>query len=132
MFFAAFDAYLQYTTKSIGQVFFGEGMIGTAFQTGIDHIFYCRMFLQPLGKGQCIVAMPLSPKGKRFNSLQQEEGIEGRLRGTIITQPFNTGTDDECNVCLAVALLEANTAPDFELIAEAVGVSVDRATTSIA
>src|SRR5882724_701155 len=53
-----------------------EIVLRMRFQTGITHRFHFRLLFQPARDLDCICAVPLHAKGKRFQASQRKETIE--------------------------------------------------------
>ena len=53
------------------------------------------MFLKVLSERKCVIAMPLTPQTKRFNTLEEEECSKGIERRTEVTEKLSSDSDRE-------------------------------------
>src|ERR1700677_4869670 len=78
---AAADAERKNGAASTGQVLFRERVIGAGSETGILDPGHARVLAQPLGYGQCVLAVLLHAEAERFDPLQKEKGVKGTEAG---------------------------------------------------
>ena len=90
----AFDAKTENGPEPMLQVLPGQGMGGVAREAGIVHPIYRRVRFQELGHLQGVVAVPLHPQGEGFNSLQNQESVEGAQGRTDVAEKLDARLDD--------------------------------------
>ncbi len=90
----ALDPKAEHGSRALGHVFLREGMVGTRGQRGIGDPVDLRMRLKELGNGQGIGRVTVHAHAESFNTLQKEEGIEGREGGPDVAQTFDTRLND--------------------------------------
>ena len=92
---AAFDFEGEYRAGSVGEVTLVEGVVGVVGQSRVVDLFYLGVTDQEIDYPQGILDMALNPQREGFESLQQQEGIEGADGGTGVAQNDGPYAGDE-------------------------------------
>ena len=91
---SAFDAKTENCPEPVLHVLLGQRVGGVAGEAGIVHPIYRRVRFQELGHLQGVVAVPLNPQGEGFNSLQNQESVEGAQRRADVAEQLDAHLDD--------------------------------------
>ena len=101
------------------QVFPGRGMAGMPRQAGIVDPVRQGVVPEKFRHGEGVFRVPLLAQGQGFQSLEEEEGIEGTQAGPEIPEQFHPGLDDKGDVA---RLGEgAENFPEFHAVVAGIG-----------
>ena len=91
--FIAFYLKRENATAAVGEIFIVKGVVGVRRQRGMVHAAHLRVGGEELHHLQGILNVPLHAQRQRFQTLQQDKGIERGNRRACVAQ------DDGTNAC---------------------------------
>src|ERR1039458_6537593 len=93
---ATLDSERNQRSPSCGHIFLRAGVIGARLKSGIVDPLDARVLLEVLCHGKRVLRVPLEAEVQRLDTLQQQEGVEGRERRAGVAQPLDARLEDEC------------------------------------
>ena len=80
---------------ALGQVFFGQCVVGAAFQTAVVHVSHLGVCFQELCHGHAVFAVALHPDMQALQAQVQHVGVHGGLHGAEVAHQLGSSLGDE-------------------------------------